>query len=251
MKIDMQVTGLDKLRAQFAQFSDRRFDASIATALTRTARIVEQSWQQQLSTRFDKPTPATQRATFVQQATAATLASTLKIKDQATGTPPVQWLAPEELGGQRGMKKFERALQAQGSMPSGWRAVPGPSAKLDGYGNVARSQIVQVIAQLGAQFSPGYARVISASAAKRSAKAVASGRAYIAITTRSGRLSPGVYERKGKGLAAVFYFVPATQYRRRLELVTSAQQQAPAILQEQIGRALAESMTRLQARASQ
>jgi hypothetical protein len=172
------------------------------------------------------------------------------IKDKGDRTPPVDWLSPQEFGGERGVKKFERALQAQGSMPSGWKAVPGPAAKIDPFGNVTKGQIVQVIAQLGAKFSPGYQRVISKSAAKRAASAIAKGRAYVAILPGNrAKLTPGVYERTASsGLRAVFFYVRATQYRKSIDLLGEARRAAPAAVQREMQRAIEQSAARLASR---
>lgn len=249
-------SNIDEVRKQFAEFSDRRFNAAMATALTRTARAVGQEWTQQLSARLDRPTPATTRSVLVKRAenTAATLEAEVFLRNEAR-TPgavaPAQWLAEHELGGQRRVKKFEAALQAQGSMPRGWKATPGPAARLDGYGNVSRSQIIQVIAQLGAQFSPGYQRVISANAARRAARAVQSGRAYVAILPgNSAKLTPGVYERVGRTVRAVFWYVPAASYRKRLDLVGSGRANAGVLFQREFERAVAESAARLALRST-
>lgn len=255
LKIELQ--GLDDARSALQDFSQRRFTSAVATALTRTANTLGQQWTQQLTTRFDRPTPATVRAVVVRRAenTAATLVAEVKLRDQlrAEGaTPPVEWLATQETGGRRRIKKFEQALQAQGSMPAGWVAAPGPAAKLDAYGNVTRGQIVQVLAQLGAQYSPGYARVISASAAKRAARAVQTKRAYIAMQPgNKAGLTPGVYERQGRRLLAVFFFVRSATYRRRLDLIGGAQRDVGRVLSREFDRAISESAARLAARARQ
>lgn len=252
MRISIDTQGLGQARRELvARFSDRRLRAAMATAATRTVRELKQRWQQQFDQAFDRPTYATSRAVRTTMATAAKLQAEVFVQDKADrGTAPVEWLLPEEKGGARGLKKFEAALQAQGSMPRGWRAVPGPAAKLDGYGNVSRGQIVQVIAQLGAQYSPGYSRVISASAAKRAARAAALGRAYVAILPgdKAEKRTPGVYERKGKGLLPVFLFVSRVQYRKRLRLVQQARVEAGPILQRELERAVSESAARLAAR---
>lgn len=243
--------GADELRQALAEFSERRLRSATATALTRTARQFAADWSRQLAQRLDRPTPATLRSVVVKRAenTDAQPTAEVRIRDQARmerGTPPVQWLAEQEMGGRRGVKKFEAALQAQGAMPRGWAAVPGPAAKLDSYGNVTRGQIVQVIAQLGAQFSPGYQRVISQSAAKRAASAIRRGRAYVAIQAgNKAGLTPGVYERDGRGLRAVFYFVRHAAYRKRLDLVGAASRDALAVLQREFARAVSESAARL------
>lgn len=251
MRVDVTVTGLQQAKQLLEGFSERRINAVAATTLTRVARELGQGWQKQMADRFDRPTPGTLRSVKWGRASASAIVAEVKVQDQASGTAPVEWIAPEERGGPRGIKKFERALSAQGAMPAGWRAVPGPAARLDAYGNMSRGQIVQVIAQLGAQYSPGYARVISPSAAKRAAKAVATGRAYVAIPPgNKARLRPGVYERNGKGLRPVMYFVSRADYRKRLDLVGSAVKAAPQMLQQQMQRAIEESAARLAVRGA-
>ena len=246
MKIE--ITGLTELRRELKDFSDRRFNSAVATALTRTAVAVGKEWTGQLTQRFDRPTPATTRAVMVKRAenTATRLEAEVKVRDAGSGTPPVEWIGPGELGGQRRIKKFEAALQAQGSMPRGWKAVPGPAARLDQYGNVSRAQIVQVIAQLGAKFSPGYARVISASASKRAQRAIRQGRSYVAILPGNpAKLMPGVYERFGRSLRAVFIYVQTTQYAKRLDLLGLGVRQAGQILNREVRRSVQESAARL------
>ena len=255
MRVTIDVRGLDAARQDLvARFSGRRFRAAMATAATRTVRELGKQWQRQFGQEFDRPTPTTLRGVRTTMATAANLQAEVAVKDQATGNgaAPLEWLAPEERGGQRSIKRFEAALQAQGSMPRGWRAVPGPAAKLDAYGNVGRGQIVQVLAQLGSQYSPGYQRVISNSAAKRAASALRRGRAYVAILpgNKDSKRTPGVYERRGRGLLPVFLYVPSVQYRKRLRLIQRAQVDAGPILQRELMRAVDESAARLAARGA-
>ena len=249
--LKIELHGVRELQQKLSQFSDRRFQSVVATALTRTAGEIGREWTQQLTSRFDRPTRATVRAVVVKPAsnTSASMFAEVKVRDQlagGAGKPPVDWLDTHEVGGRRRTKKFEEALQAQGAMPMGWHATPGPGAKLDMYGNVSRGQIVQVLAQLGAKYSPGYARVISASAAKRAARATKLGRAYIALLpgNKSG-ITPGVYERRGRQLVAVFFFVRSTSYRKRLNLMDSARQDVGVIVTRNFARAIAESAARM------
>lgn len=247
MKLTVDFKGLDAATKALAErFSERRLNAAAATALTRTARVIGADWEQQLQSRFDRPTRATTNAVLVKRAELTNLQAEVLIRDRASGTPPVEWLAPGEYGGARRMKKFEQALVAQGSMPAGKRAVPGPGVKLDAYGNVPRSTIIQVIAQLGAQFSPGYARVISPSATKRAEKSLATGRKYIAIRQTKGQLAAGIYLRQGgRKLVPIFYFVGGASYRNRTDLKTEARRIAARELGPQVARAISESATRL------
>ena len=252
MKLTIDTSALQQLASDLTGFSDRRLRAGLATALTRTARQIEDNWRGQLGGRFDRPTSLTVNAAVVQTASAEKLTAVVMLKDQARdrGLAPAEYLAPQEAGGARGIKKFERALQSQGSMPAGWRAVPAKYAQLDSYGNVSRSQIVQVLAQLGSAYSPGYQRVISKSAAKRTATALRRGREYVAIVKRAkvGALAPGVYQRSGKDLLPVFIYVSRVAYTKRLALMTEGLAVARSQIGAQVKLALDEQFARLVAK---
>lgn len=250
--VTIQIKGLDALRRQLESFSDRRFGAAVATAMTRTAAAVSQEWRQILNQELDRPTPMIGRSVRVERAEAARLSAGVRINDNPLngGLSAAQILAPHGFGGDRMVKRFEAALQAQGAMPSGMRAVPGPAARLDSYGNVARQQIVQVLNQLGGQLSPGYQRVISKSAARRLAAAKRAGREFVALPRGHGRLRAGIYERRERGLAAVFYFVSRTQYPRRLSLVEAGRVFVAQRLPVEMKRAVDEHIARLAARGT-
>ena len=251
MKINVEVTGLQELRAKLVDgFSERRLRAAVATGLTRTAGAIAGVWKAEINQEIDRPTPLTRGAVVVLRADAESLTATVLVKDQlpAGAITPAEYLGVQETGGRRRLRKFEQALQAQGSMPSGMYVVPGKGAKLDGFGNVSRSQIVQVLAQLGAKYSPGYARVISSSAKKRAAKAVRLGRSYVAILQTQGKLVAGVYERKDRDLVPVFIYKRLVTYRKRLDLIGEGTRTASAELGRQVELAIAEQTARLTAK---
>lgn len=248
MKITFDIKGLADVQAQIKGFSDRRLNAALATGLTRAAGVLAGDWRDQIGAKLDRPTPLTQRAVLVKRAEAASLQAEVLVRDQARAgaITPAEYLGTQEAGGSRGLRKFERALIAQGSMPAGHKVVPGKYAKLDGFGNVSRGQIVQVIAQLGAQYSPGYQRVISKSAAKRAESAFRRGRNYVALLARDDKgRAPGVYEIGKYGLRPVFFYVRSVAYQRRLDLLGQASSRAPAEVQRQVERAIAEHAARL------
>ena len=248
MKFSVSYSGFEEIRRSLEGFSERRLNAAIATALTRTAREIGQGWTAQIGARLDRPTPLTRRAVQVQRAEAAKLQATVGIRDTvARGIAPSEYLGTQEQGGTRGLKKFEQALQRQGSMPAGMRVVPGQGARLDSFGNISRGQIVQVISQLGTQFSPGYQRVIGATAAKRQAAAKRAGREYVAITQPIGGLKPGVYQRSGKRLVPIFWYVSTTSYRKRLSLMATAERDASVLLTRHLDQSIAQQIQRLRA----
>lgn len=253
--LKFQLQGLSQVRAALSEFSDRRFRAVVSTALTRAAKDMAAEWQEQIDRRIDRPVARTKSATVFLSATAVTLTSEVRVKDQMSGTPPATYLNPQERAGGRRAKKFELALQASGAMPRGYVTVPGRAAQLDGYGNVSRSQIIAIIAALGADYSPGYQRVISKNTAKRLASLTRRGRQYVSVHPDDAKnlgMSPGIYERTAEGgLRAVFLYVRAVRYRKTLDLERLAAKEGPQIVGREFVRAVNESWARLvQSRAA-
>lgn len=253
MQVKIDVTGLKEIQDSIKDFSDRRLNSVVATALTRTAKAASLAWQEKINRGIDRPTPRTQSATAFTGAKADRLESTVFLKDTMQGTAPSVFLAPQVFGGGRLLKKFEQALIASGAMPQGFVAVPGKHAQLDSYGNVSRGQLVAVIRALGQDYSPGYQRVISKSTEKRLAKQAKHGRQYIAVPYRSarfGRVSPGVYERMQDGSRkAIFLFKAAVKYQQRLSLTDAdAVSEIQSIADAELSRALNESLARLAAK---
>lgn len=253
MKINVDTRELEALRRRFAGFSERRMRAVTATALTRTAKSGQVRWGRQLSTDLDSPTPRTVNAAGFTSARADKLEATIFLKDGMSGTSPAQYLLPQEMGGSRLLKKFEQALVASGAMPSGYFAVPGRAAVRDGYGNVSRGQLVAVIRALGAQYSPGYQRVISTSTARKLQALTRHGRKYVAVLPKDAtraHASPGIYERQADGSRkAVFLYKSEVAYKKRLRLMDrSSVRDIERTLLQEVDTAFAESLARLNAK---
>lgn len=247
--IEIKITGLKELQSEFREFSQRRMSAALATGLTRAAKRLSQDWQEQINSTIDRPIARTRSATLFRGASAASLESEVRLKDRMSGSSPADYLAPQEFGGRRLIKKFERSLVASGAMPSGYVTVPGQHAQLDGYGNVSRSLIIAVISQLGRDFSPGYQQVISKSAGKRLASQAKRGKRYIVVKPGTPRVSPGIYERTAdRSLKAVFLYRRDVTYGKRLTLIERGQQLGAQFATEEISRAMADSLARLQVR---
>ena len=248
IKVDLDTKGLE----QFRQFSDRRVKAAIATTLTRTAREVQKDWGKQLSGKLEKPTALTMRSVNMEQATAQSLVATVAVVDRIAndGIPPAEYLGTQERGGTRDLKKFERAMVSKGAMLADQRAVPARGARLDGFGNVSRGQIVEVLNQIvgAAQLSPGYRKVISRKAEKRAASAKRAGKTYVAFPKQVGAVPPGVYWQQKRALEPIFYFVNRAMYGRKLDLIKGSRDTVAKVLQAQWDRALRESAARLMAK---
>lgn len=253
MQIKVDIKGLDEFRDGLKDFSDRRMKAVVATALARTAKAVSVKWQQQINTTIDGPTSRTQAAAAFTGANAGKLQASIFLKDHMQGTAPAAYLAPQEFGGGRLLKKFEQALVSSGAMPRGFLTVPGRHAELDGNGNVRRSVLVAVIRALGQDYSPGYQQVISANTKRKLAAQARHGKKYVAVSVRESgkhRVKPGIYERMADGSRkALFLFKSAVSYKKRLSLVDrAAVAQIEDMAQKEIDRALHESLARLSAK---
>lgn len=176
-----------------------------------------------MASTFDRPTSFTLNMTnMVTKATPQALVAQTKIRDdQSTGIAPVNYLSPSIFGGTRKVKRFERALQARGLMPSGWIAIPGNGAKMDAYGNMSRGQIVQILSVLGAaEQQSGYSANITDLSRKRNKKP----RDYFVSTPTlpsprgmKGRLPYGVYQRIGRRIVTILRFRNAHQYKVRFD----------------------------------
>lgn len=262
----MSIEGLDGMQAMLGSISQRRINAVVATALTRTAVEVKAAELSELNSVIDRPTPYTQNAMFVKPATAETLAAEVWFKDDTagSGTPATKYLLPQVEGGQRHMKRFEKALQAAGSMPAGTVAVPGSAAKLDAYGNISRGQINQILSQVGVELTAGHNRTLTKGTdrASRTKQRNAYGRAggqFVAIKVQNGKLKPGIYLAESRNFGAklglgrtgklrpVVLFVRAANYKPRFDFHGVAERVAAERLPMQVTRALTDSLAKTMA----
>ena len=194
----------------------------VAVSLTRTAKDVQTAIKGEMRRAFDRPTAYTLNGMFLKPASKTNLEARVWLKDDAfgPGTQADRYLGPQITGGVRGQKGMERLLQATGLMATGQFAVPGPGARMDSNGNVARSQIIQIMSQLKVQERAGYES--RANSGTRSRRTVTrQGVTYFALKTVTRGLQPGIYikrkTRRGTTIKPVFLFVSKVLYRPRLK----------------------------------
>jgi hypothetical protein len=266
MRITLE-SNIAQVRAQVAQFSDRRFNAAMATALTRTAVQVRAGVQAELPRVLDRPTPYTLRQLRYVGASANNLAaavgfnvvrvsdqrgSTIGFRDmESDWTPAGKYLQPNIDGGTRRLKRLEKTLEYFGALPSGWFVVPGQGANLDAYGNVSRGQVIQVLSQLRMRILSGFDREMSFDPRKQiTAQRKAGGRFFV-IPPGKGKQQPGIYQREfnGRNITPVFIFVRGATYRRRFDFDGLAKRLADQTLPGEVQRAVNESLARLSARS--
>lgn len=265
MKISFTIDGQAELRKQVERFSERRIAATIATALTRTAVEVRNAVQEDLPKVFDRPTPYTIKqlryvAATAQKPVAAVGFNVEAIQDEfgkviryrqavSGETPAEKYLNPNITGGQRSVKRFEKAMQAAGYMPAGWYAVPGKGARLDAFGNVSRGQIIQVLSQLRVTLLAGSTRnlpQVQGNERKVIRALKKAGGRYFVIKPGAKRGTPGVYQRDfySEVLTPIFIFVKSASYRPRFDFDGIAGRIAAQRLQPNVARAIEEQLAR-------
>lgn len=209
----------DDLKAMTDAIGDigkRHIPRSIAIALTKTAQIAKGELQQNMRTQLDRPTPFTTNSLWTKAATVADPVAEVMVKDWAAkGTPANKYLRPQFGGGNRAQKRFERALQYAGILPSGWYAVPGSAIALDQYGNVPGRLYTQILSAIKASTDPMQNRTTRSTKRSRGRRAE-----YFVLVRRHGKLKPGIYRRYGFAMGSavkpMFIFTSkAPSYRQR------------------------------------
>ncbi|MFZ2309609.1 MAG: hypothetical protein WAW34_19915 [Rhodoferax sp.] len=286
MKLDIQITGLKELQADLNNFSERRLNAAIATALTRTAVQVREKAKSAMLTSLDRPTPYTVRQLKYVAATAAkpvaavgfgvvgiqdVQGNVIRYQDLgASETPAGKYLSPQIRGGARGNKRFENALRAVGVLPSGWQAVPGARAKIDAYGNQSIGEIRQILSWMdAAELVAGSRQNMGAAGRAKRIKGTrktagfeyfvvpaGASRAFVRANGKTGshKMQPGIYRRTllamGSRIEPIIIFVRSTQYRPRFDFYGIAQRESDRILPTELTRAVSESIARMKGAAS-
>jgi len=186
---------------------------------------------------FDRPTPFIMKGFEYKKATRENLTAALQIKDWV-GPSPQKSLSAEIFGGARKPKRFELALRAKGILPPDQFVAPGRDAKLDSYGNIASSQIIQILSGLGAFTESGYI----ANKSNRKGARINKNTNNLFVINRLGRKSAdflndhyntinvvkglpmGIYMRVGKyGIKQLMKFIKQPVYSKRFNFYNESQ----------------------------
>ncbi|MQX37890.1 hypothetical protein [Roseospira navarrensis] len=210
MPVEIQLhQNLDAVKREIADFSDRQVPFAIRLALNATAVDGRDRVRDEMTRVFDSPTRFTLNSLFVRFAGRDVPEASVNIKDFAPkGTPAFKYLAPQIAGGERRTKRFERALQAAGVLPSGMLAVPGSRADLDAHGNMKGGQITKILSSLRASSDPYQNR--GAGPGRRTRRADR----YFAGQFNGG--PDGIWQVKNDHALPIMLFVDRARYRPRL-----------------------------------
>lgn len=270
--LTIQVTGLKEAMASIQDLSQRRIKAAVATAMTRTAVKTRDVLKAELQRSIDKPTPYTVRAIKYSAATADRLVAAVgfdvaaiqdiygnvvRYADLGPGeTPAGKYMRWVINGGSRTQKRFEKALQAVGALPSGWRAVPGSRAKLNAYGNQSIGEIRQILSWFDAaeQVAGSTQNMGQAGRDKRrKGTKKTAGFEYVYIPPgRKGLKQPGIYRRTkfamGSRIEPVVIFIKSASYSRRFDFYGITQREIERNLRPEFDKAIAASIARMGSR---
>lgn len=277
--INVVLTGLDELRNDLADFSSRRLNSAIATAMTRSAVKARDAAVKHARSVFNNPTDYTIRqlryvAATAQKPVAAVgfnvaavqdvFGNVVKYKELGEKTPAAKYLQFQVDGGNRASKRFERALQFAGVLPAGWLIVPGECAKLDAFGNQSVGEIKQIMSWFDAasQVAGSHQNMGEAGREKRrtGTKKKAGFEYFIvpAVGSRrrsSGRLrQPGIYRRTffamGVRIEPVMIFVRRASYGRRFDFYGVVKAELDRVIHSEFRSAIDQSRQRLAARGA-
>jgi hypothetical protein len=235
------VADVSRAQAKLAKLRTRTLPRLMVNAVNDVAFDVRSTLQGEMTKRFDRPTRFTLNSVLVVKATDTNPVATIKLRDEAVkGTPPVKYLEPEVKGGQRRLKRYERALLNAGYLYPGEYAIPAGGARMDAYGNMPAGQIVQILSQLKAFGEQGY--LANASGSKRS-KAKRKVAPYFYVREARGQLKRGVWQRTASGtVQPILLFVrKAPRYTVALPFdritVRAAQIEWPRAIKRRVSRA--------------
>lgn len=280
--LDVHIKGLEQAIQDLKDFSERRVKAAAATAMTRTTVKVRKEVQQHAKKVFSNPSPFTLRALKYIAATAKepwaavgfnieavqdSTGKTLRFEDLGPGmTPAGKYLQFQIDGGRRNYKRFEKALQAVGVLPTGWYCVPGERAKLDAFGNHSAGEIRQILSWFdAAELVQGSRQNMGNAGRERRRKGTArkAGWEYFIVVDgmartwqrKTGgigrrRMQPGIYRRTflamGSRIEPVIIFVRgAPGYKPRFDFYGVAQRVADQNLGQEFSLAIAEHRQRV------
>jgi hypothetical protein len=222
MKIELR--GLDEA-VKIAKEVQGQAPYILARTLSKTAVAVKGAEVDEMRKVFDRPTPYTLGGVYVKTASKSNLTARVWLKDKlqaGKGTAAADFLWPQVHGGERQLKRFEKALQYAGVLPRGYYAVPGSGAKMDRYGNMDKGQIVQLISYFQGFGEQGYRANMTGQKIKKLAKGKKTTRGFAYFAIPPGKhIYPGIYQRTGfawgTAIKPVLIFVRSTRYKKRFD----------------------------------
>lgn len=218
LNLTLRVQNTEKVKTAMLKIGGRSARSAYVEAITDTAKQARKRIQDGMRAVFDRPTPWLLKSVSYRVDESRLTAQILPTFFGGQTVDPQQVLQAQAFGGERRAKRAEVVLRQVGLLPPGWVTVPGQGARLDAYGNMSAGQIIQILGQLRATTTAGYARNMGQGRRGIRTQERAGGRFFVIPPGARGQ--PGVYQREfaGRGITPVLIFVSGTSYRKRLDM---------------------------------
>lgn len=243
MKVTIE--GLEGLGV-LSGLSEQRMQAAVINAMHAIAYDVRDEVKREMQSAFDRPTPYVLNAIRVRRFAVGRPYVEVGYKDDGRGGASVNnVLLPHVDGGARAVKRLEYSLRAYGFMPAGWYAVPGQGARIDGFGNMDRGQVVQILSQLRINLIDKLDREMPRNARGQIKNQRKAGGRFFVIPPGQ-RIAPGVYQREfmGRNITPVVMFVRSIQYSRRFDFDGIATRTVDRVMDGHVTKAIAQQVER-------
>ena len=183
--LDLKITtNIPEKVGKLALLTDLQFRYAVAQAMTDSAKAGQKAITDSMSRYIDRPTPFTQRSTYVSFANPTRMRAEVGFKQFATkGTPAGKYLSAMARGGDRSHKRSESVLRNAGAIGRSQYIVPRREWQGDPYGNVPRGTMTMVLSQLKA-FNTAGATLNASNSARSRRKRETAGQFFM---SRSGR----------------------------------------------------------------
>jgi hypothetical protein len=238
MSANMDTSGLEKT---LTGWEKNQLPFATASALTKTAKLVQVAEAAAMRRVFDRPTPFTLNSTVVKPATKSNLIAQVILKNaNQKGAPPSVWLNPQVEGGNRQAKRTENLLRQKGLLPGGMFYVPGMGANLNRYGNWNAGELIKVMSALETLPETGY---LANKSSRLGARVNANAGTYFVGRPGVGSLPLGVYQRQSDGtLKPIIIFVKTPHYHKLLPFYDIAREVYGSSFQAQFNIALRDAL---------
>jgi hypothetical protein len=159
-----------------------------------------------------RPTPFTQRSTFIKKAKKSWLVAEVGFREWAgKGTPAAKYLQPLYTGGSRRQKGTERLLAAKGHIKNGQFVIPAKPFR-NVYGNVKKGYTQKMLAAMRANTNVGF------NANSRRGVSNNYQQFFVMPERLRGLFGPHIYMRKGTGRMRLFaWVVDSVHYSETLD----------------------------------
>jgi len=151
----IKIDGLDKVERALDDMG-KQVAFATSVALNRTAVAARDAGRDEMRHVFDRPTPFVLRGLGAQMSTKRDLRARIgyglqskQVKDGASA------VLPNVDGGSRGSKSAEKKLRALGVLAADEYIEPSRNAKLNQYGNVSKTWMNKMLADLGSHGNTG------------------------------------------------------------------------------------------------